>query len=270
MSNELTPTAKGLLAQLPEKPAFLAELDNRQGTEGLSRVVRPSFVKIVQKQSSDELLAKYAPGTIILTPDNIPLTNPSVEGSAARFVPLMFYTEYCKWSSILLKGVEPMIVERSFDPQSSVAIKSQSQATWSERHPSYPNDDKYNYRYCEHLNYIIKLVEPDLMETDPVLISFVRTGYTVGQRLAKLILSRKAPLYAGVYKLSSRVKEGQGNTWRIYSVENNDAAPWVDDPELFAAFKAAHEQFHEFVRQRILATDYDADVVQEAGDSGRF
>lgn len=258
----LPATRAGELQPVADRPSFLGEVVDRTGTEGLGRIVRPSFLKIVQKQSADELLAKYPIGSIILTPDMIPVTDGGVE-SAARIIPIMFYTEYCKWAPMALKGIEPMIVARSFDPNSEVGVKSASPATWTEKHPNpqYANDPKFNYRYCEHLNYIVKLVDDDLMQTDPVLLSFVKTNYSVGQRLAKLALARKAQLFAGVYEIGTRTRENASNSWKVFTIENCSVTPWVASEEMFARLKELHLFYLDLMKSQMLRTEYDPDAV---------
>ncbi len=245
------------------RPEHLAKYEGKAtGTEGLGRIVRPSFCKIVQKMSNDELTEKYGVGAIILTPDMVLLTTGREGAKPASFAPVLFYTEYCKWSANALKGQEPMIVERSFDPKSHVALKSQSSATWSEPHPQHVSDPKFNYRYCEHANFIIKLTDPEFMDTDPVLLSFYKTSYQAGQRLGKLCLARKAPVFAGQYVLSTRDKENSQGTFKVYTVDNHPD-PWTD-PFLCEELEKMHDDFYKLQSNRELDTQYDEEQFVEA------
>jgi hypothetical protein len=164
MGNKMIVKNKDLELIEKSRPSYLAELtpeELKQGTEDLGRLIRPSFVKIVQAMTASEVKKQFGEGAIILSPDLIGLANPETKIS---FVPIVQYTEYCKWAPLALKGSEPMIAERSFDPRSPVAIKSQSPSTWSEPHPKDPANPKMRYRYQEHTNYIIKLVKGEVYE----------------------------------------------------------------------------------------------------------
>jgi hypothetical protein len=246
-----------------ERPAWLADPTETKGTEGLSRIVRPSFVKLIQKMSNDDLVQKYGVGAIILSPDDILLTGGGEQHAPAKFVPILYYPEWCKWSANALKGIEPMIVERTFDMKSPVAMKSQSAVTWSEPHPNHPQDPKMNYRYCEHANFIVKLTDEDLLHTDPVLISFVKTSYKTGSRLGKLALARHAPLFACQYNLSSRDQENQQGKFKVFTVENHPTEPWAPE-SLYNDLAKMHDDFYELLQKRQLETQYDEEATQDA------
>ena len=253
MSTELIPVND-------ERPSFLAETQSSAGLEGLASKVRPSFVKIVQKNANDELLEKFDPGQIILTPDMTAITE--VDG-VVPFTPIMWYSEFCKWAPIKLKGVEQMIVARTFDMNNPIAIKSQSSATWSEPHPQHANDPKYNYRYCEHMNFVVKIMREDLLNLEPVLLSFVKTNYSVGQRLAKLALQKQASLYSGVYELGTRQRQNSENQWRVFTVDNYSKGSWVQDKALYDYLESAHNFYQDMLKRRGLETQYDEEVIDE-------
>ena len=252
------------IAKSEKRPAFLVE-QQPQGLEGLSDIVRPSFVKIVQNMTEEALVDEFGIGAIILTPDRRLISSGGEAGGVA-FVPLLYYTEWVKMTSIKLKNVEPMIVERSFDPQSTVAKKASSERTWSEPHPNHPNDEKYNYRYCENLNFIIKFIEEDLMDVEPVLLTLNRTSFVTGQKLAKLALARKHSLFGGVYLLSTRTREGE-YTPKMYTVENHPITPWVTDQALFEQLKKAHEDYDQKLKDRLIVADYDEDDLVDASEA---
>jgi hypothetical protein len=242
------------------RPAFLSTTIVGAGTEGLANIVRPSFVKIVQKNSSDELLDKFGIGAIILTPDMLQLAPP--EGTLS-FVPILHFVEFCKWSPMKLRNTEPMIVERSFDRNSSVAKKATNSKLWREDHPHHVGDKDYSYRYVEHLNFLIKPSDPESRHLDPMLVSFCKTGYSAGQRLGKLILNRKADIYACQFSLGTRTREGAENKWKVFTVENHEQ-PWVTDEDVFNQCKDLHDFAFELLRKKQLDMNYEADVVDDA------
>jgi len=264
--------ASNEIALQESRPAFLAER-GQVGTEGLNRKVRPSRTKIVQKNSSDALLEKFSAGTIIVNPDEIPLC---LADEVTGFVPLMWYSEYCKMSANALRGTEPYVVERSYDERSPIAIKASSPQTWSEPHPKYADNPKYNYRYVEYMNFIILLTDPEFEHIDPLLLSFGKTNYSSGQRLAKLILQRRASIFAGKYELGTRIRENQENSWRVYTVDNNKDGGWVADGVLYDKLAQMSDYFSKLHESRDLEAEYEDDVVDTeattvpAGETGKY
>ena len=103
--------------------------DERMGTQLVQQKIKPPFLKIVQKQSGDELHAEFGIGSAILVPDRTLVLAPDAE--AVRIVPLFFFIEYLKFSPLALKGVEPMIAERSLDPASHVAKRATTKCVHS-------------------------------------------------------------------------------------------------------------------------------------------
>jgi len=107
-----------------------------RGTEELGHYVIPARLKIVQKQSSDELLQEFGQGYVIIMKGDGSAEevakmkfdekgNP-VSSEGFNFVPLFFFVEYVCWNPIQLKGVAPAIRSRSLDPRSEVALKAKS------------------------------------------------------------------------------------------------------------------------------------------------
>lgn len=275
MSTSLVPKKNELEVIRDSRPSYLAEVpdeESKKGTEDLGRIVRPSFVKIVQGMSATELKKAFGEGAIVLTPDQLLLAAPDEK---TPFIPIVFYTEYCKWAPIGLKGVETMIPERSFDPKSPVALKAQSPATWSEKHPKYPNEEKMNYRYQEHLNFILKLADPTFAAIPPVLISFARSNYQAGQTLGRLALRRKAPLYSQQFLLGTKEKpnqKGGGGTYRVYTIEDDSEQMWANESN-YAITSMLHDEFFELIQSRRLQAEYDneehPDAVTEGVDTGK-
>lgn len=261
---ELAKPSAGAMALAKDRPQWLAEKGSEmKGVAELQQVVRPSFVKMVQKMSNEELTERFGVGALVLTPEMVLLTRGGEENPPVAFCPILFYIEYCKWAPITLKGSEPMIVDRTFDPKHPVALKTQSSATWSEPHPKHPNDPKFNYRYCQHLNYIIKLTDEQFISTDPVLVSFVKTSFGAGARLGKLIMSRKADIFTGQYTLSTRDKENAQGKFKVMVAENHPTEPWIGG-EMYDELAKMHDEIRDALEKRRLETQYDDEVVEEA------
>lgn len=270
--NEIAVRSGGLQVQ-DNRPTWLGDVNREaKGLEGLSKVVRPSTLKIVQKNSSDELTEKFSVGSMILLPEQLLLAD---KDSNIIIVPILYYREFIKWAPIALKNVEAAIQGRTFDENSEIGKKARNPALWSEKHPQHPDDKKYNYRYVEHLNFIVKTVSPELIDLDPFVVSFAKTNYVTGTRFAKLALSRKAPLFAGQYSLGTRVREGAENSWRINTIENHIEQPWLSDESLYNACAQLHDDFVALREKQALETQYDQEDVVDAeivsaGDTGQY
>ena len=126
-----------------DAPAFMQD-DQMMGTEVVSKKIKPPYLKIIQKQSSDELVDEFGKGSAILAPDRILIL--TADSDPVRIVPVFFFVEYLKMAPIVLKDVEPMIVERSFDPTSEVARRATDRRLWTEKHPNHPDDPTYIYK----------------------------------------------------------------------------------------------------------------------------
>lgn len=241
---------------LPEAPSFM-DADRKMGLELVSQKIRPPFMKIVQKQSSDELIDQYGIGAVLLVPDNILVLEP--DASPIRIVPLFFYVEYLKLASINLKGQESMIKERSTDPCSELARRCANRDLWYEDHPNYPGDDDYRYRNAEALSFICMFDEPHLPNF-PFTLSFMKGSYGKGQTFCNQIHMRAGrPLFGSVFALSVDPQLGQNSKgqWRRFLTANPPERPWIEDAEQYAAFRELHLAMKRAYDAGQLEPDYD-------------
>lgn len=255
-----TQNANSPLAVQESRPSFLQQQDQSpKGLQSLSKIVRPSMLRIVQKNSADELVDAFGRGSIVMMPDRLLI---AADEATVDFVPILFWQEWVQWSPMKLRNIEPMIKGRTFDPKDPIARKAQSPQTWSEPHPQYQGNKEYNYRYCEHLNFLVKLSSEEFIALDPVLISFARTNYSSGQRLGKLALGLRADLFAGQYQLGTRVREGAENSWSVYTVERSERDQWNRNEEVYKICSGLHDAAVEAHRMNQINVEYDeADVV---------
>lgn len=257
--------AGGQLA-LPEAPDFMQE-DRLMGTSLVQKKIRPPFLKIIQKQSDDEVLALFGIGAAILVPDRILVLEP--EAAPVRVVPIYFYIEFLKLSSIKLKGIEQMIVDRSLDPNSDIARRAADRSLWFEDHPQYsthPEKDAYRYRNVEALSFLCMFQEEHLQTAFPFVLSFMKGSYGKGQQFCNQISMRKRPLFGCVFDLSidpTLGKNSQGE-WRRFLTANPPEMPWVGDPAEYAQYKAMHLRCEELYKQGDIETQYDEDEVNDA------
>lgn len=243
---------------LPDAPDFM-QADAGVGLKQIASKVRPPFLKIVQKQSSDELINEFGIGTMITTPDRVAVTDAE---NPVRVVVVYMFTEYLKLSGIALKGQEPMIADRSIDPSSKLAQMCENRATWYEDHPKYPGEKDYAYRNCTALNFLLMFQEEHLQFGLPVALSFSRGSYGRGQSFCNLISMRKnKPPFGCVFQLSVDpvVASNSKGEWRRPLIENPPERPWVESREEYDAYKAMHSNFEELYRANQLVVDPDDD-----------
>lgn len=237
MSDLVKPKA-GALAAAPD----FMQADGVAGTAELVNKMRPSWLKLVQKQSADELLTDFGMGSLVLTPEKRLVWAPG--DKPRRIIPIFHFSEYLKFSSLLLKDTEPMIVERSFDPNSETARKANDPRLWEEMHPAHQGDSRYSYRYVHALVFMCVFQDPDLQSPLPFTISFSKASFSTGQSLAGKVVMRRAPLYGCVFELSvdPRPRKNTKGEWRELLIENPAEEPWVKDPEEYAKYKQLHER----------------------------
>ncbi len=232
------------------------------GTETLAEFVIPPRIKIVQKQASDDLLDKFGPGDVILTPTNVAIVSlprdekgRSDEDALAQFnfVPLFFYAEWATWNPIALKNTEPMIRYRTTDPTDPIVAKSKNKSL---REEIIPGTDNLKMRHVEHLNYIVMLVDHEL-EGTPSLITFAKGEWLSGSKLASLIKMRQAALYGCVFTATVAQRTGILGSWYGLDIANpSKRVSWVDKDQ-YELNKALHLQFVEHHKKSRLKADLD-------------
>lgn len=241
--------SKNELQVKEERPNFLAQVEGDSSTDSLDQFMQVSMIKLVQKQSANELLEEFGMGQPILNPEMIPIPSPF------KFVPVLFYPQWMKWAP--LESGEG-ILDSSLDPHSEVARKAQNRATWFEDR----DDGKGKNRYVEHLNFIVLLPE---VHSAPVVLSFAKGEHRTGRRLANLIKVRNAPIYSGVYTATPKLRPPRsGNQWYGFDIDN---AGWVSSQEEFDTYKAIYEDVK--ARQDKIAIDFESgdDPIEDVNDS---
>lgn len=250
---------------LPAAPDFM-QADHLMGTENVSKKIRPPFLKIVQKQSDDELHSTFGIGAVILVPDRILVLEP--DGAPVRVVPIFFYSEFLKITSIKLKGIENMIADRSLKPTSEIARKAGDRSLWYEDHPKYLGDQDYQYRYAEALSFLCMFQEEHLQTGMPFVLSFMKGSYGKGQLFCNQIhMRRPRPLFGCVFNLSVDPQLGKNSQgeWRRYLTANPPEQPWVENPEEYNAYKEMHLAMKGAYDVGDLEAQYDEDEIVEAG-----
>ncbi len=230
-------------------PEFMAD-EEVVGLEALTDFIVPPFIKIVQKQSGEEILQYFSAGDVILTPANALIAEMPrnkkgriVEGARSMFqvVPILFYPEWLTWNPVELKGAEPAIVYRTMDPNDPVAAKARNAKLRIEKHPTSP---QYNVRHVEHLNFLVILYKHAL-GPEPAILSFSRSGWKHGSKFANLIKMRHASLFGCIFDVVLAPRHNDKGDWWGFDVTNpEDESPWVKKDE-YEVFKDLHIKLDE-------------------------
>lgn len=234
--------------------------ETTQGVVALKQYVTPRRLKIVQKQSSEDLLKNFFVGDVIITPDNDIVCSMGrdddgrpTESPGFLLTPVYFFVEYCTWNPIELKGRSMAIRGRSIDPNGEIARKAKDPETRYEPHPTEAN---LKIRHVEHLNFLCLLEGSD---DQAVILTFDRGDHRAGRVFCDLVVMRKASIFSGIYKANVNHRENElGDWWGIDmcnpSVE--ESKPWVDE-EKFAKLKEIHEHFANLNKSETLRADYE-------------
>ena len=245
-----------------ELPEFLQ--GEVQGLERLKEFVVPPYIKIVQKQASDELLTHFGTGDVILSPANAVICEMprNTKGrpledahTSFKIVPIFFYPEWLTWNPVELKGTEPAIRYRTVDPNDPVVAKARSSKLRQEPHPDKP---ELKIRHVEHLNFLVCLYEHSL-GGDAAVLSFSRGEWSSGSKFANLIKMRKASLFGCVFEavLGHRIND-KGDWYGFDMCNPSDCSPWVTEEE-YKVFEALHKEFEKLHADAKLQAAYDTE-----------
>lgn len=221
MSNEIVPLGS-------ERPAWLAS-GTREGVDkSLQGAVVMPRLKLVQKTADSQLLAHHPPGSIINGSTGEVFRKPTMKGNLAAWdvTPPLLVTPLLFWRQFLVMnplGMQPVVLESSYDESSEIARIALS----SERTRPHPNGDpKKVVRYCDAYNFIFYLHDPEEGAGSAVLATFISTSVMPARRLASLIVSRNAAIYAGVYAMGCEQRSNDDGEWWGPTFKN---AGWVTE-----------------------------------------
>ena len=254
-------------------PDYIMEVaPEERGLEHIAQYVRPPFIRVVQRQSSTELLDQFGEGDVIVRPGNMRVCEmkvdakhrPTGESDGFLITPVFFYPEYMSWNPIELKGNAPAIRERSLDPNGAIAHKAANPDTRVE--PFVGEDgkpSKYNIRHVEHLNFVVVIHGIDL--DTPCILSFSRAEHTAGRNFCNVIKMRGGAIYGGIYAVHQMPRSNNQGEWWGLEVSNpgsDVSAPWVDR-EAFEKFKSLHQEYkklHADAKLRVELDDADGEA----------
>jgi hypothetical protein len=231
----------------------------------LRQYVKPSRLKILQDQRSADY-SNFRPGSCILSPGMIPLTEDA--GQPFMIVPLLFYPEFCTINPVAMKGILPMVRDRTLSQASPIARKAQSAATREEPCPENP---QHKLRHVEYLNFIVLVLVEGFMGT-PVLLSFSKGEHRTGQAFASQIVMRAAPMHGCLFKAEvPRTKRSNTKgSWYGLDISNPTSGSRYLSENDYATTSKLAESLREQLSQSLIQVDYDEIEEESIPDPTKF
>lgn len=248
--NELTTK---VMSQLP---AHLQQ-DVDLGVDDLSQFIIPPRVKIVQKQSSDDILEHFGAGDVIIVPQQELV---AAKEQRLIVVPIFFYPEWVTINPLQLKGQLNMIRQRTLDPKDPLVEKCRDPERWEEE---CPEDPKYNVRHTEMLNFVCVVEGHEGLGYTPIVFSFSRAEHRTGSTFASKIKMRHGPICGCRFVLSTSQRSNTQGQWYGFDISNpgeEEGGPWVSDPQMYELFKQLHEDYKTAHNDRLIQVDYEDEV----------
>ena len=259
-------------------PGFLVqhvETDDSLDTMEQYRIL--PRLKIIQAMSDGGIKDQFGEGAAIIRPgDSIVCA----DSESFLFNPHFFYVEWSKWSDLRDKE-NPMVLLRSFDPDSEVAKKASDPDQRFEIYEGDEGKDKpKKYRYVQHFRFPGVIHGDHILSGTNVVLSFERGEFFQGSNFISAIKLRKfeadgkrlpVPLWAQVWELHVSLRERGGYKWYGFDFQPpEEAAPMISSEEADEA-RASYESLKEAHAKRVLVTEEpDPDDVGEPGNSGEF
>jgi len=254
------------------------------GLDATLQYVRPPRLKIIQKQSATDLLAKFDVGDIILAESQTLVSqvlknaggkpDPAQGGAPFHFVPVFFFTEYCLWNPYM-PGTLPPIRARSLDPLSEIAKRAKNSELWYEPCPE--SKEGKPMRYCEHLVFVVSLLGEQFFKGDLFAISFLRGSFKYGVKMSGLLNARrhptsghKLPMWSGQFMGRSVYDpgKGQGDYWAMFVDNPTAVSAYVQDPAEVDEYGKIYAKLKKAYNEKLIVVDYDAEAQAEALANG--
>ena len=255
MSNEISKSEGGALANV--SPSWMNE-DRGMGTKDLQKFTIPPRVVVIQPLAR-EPLNKYDPGTVLIMPGELVLGEYSKQDKCLKdplvVVPLFFFAEYTLDNPREIWGNHGAVRDRSFEHDSELAIRSQNPKLRSFPCPELPSK---MCSYTTRLHFIVRFMTDKISE--PCLLTFKRAEMRSGMQLNSLIQSRKAPIFGCQFIFDVGYRSNDKGQWYGFEISNPPEAigPWVQNKEVYEAFKAEHLRYAEAHAAKLLTPEYGA------------
>jgi hypothetical protein len=233
-------------------------------------------LKIIQAPSSNELKKAFGEGSVIVRPGDVLVCKFQEEPESFDFVPLFFFVEYVKWAD-MKDNSTTVILDRSHDPTSNIALKAKNPASRMEPYPGHenkPEPEKMYHRYVEHLRFIGIIYGNHPLVGVPVTLSFERGEYGQGKNFISAAtlrrqiidgISRPVPLWAQVWKIRSAFRSpDQSRKWYGFNFEAAD--PSIVQSTEAETMLTLHKEFKDlFEQQRLMVQEESGESTADAG-----
>lgn len=227
-------------------------------------------LKIIQPTTDADLKKSFGEGTVIVRPGDAMICKYEEDPESFDFVPLFFFVEWAKWADLRATS-GPMILDRSHDPTSELAIKAKDftkRTEVYEGHDKLPENERNYYRYVEHLRFIGIIYGDHPLVGTPITLSFERGEWGQGKNFISAVtlrrqsvdgVSQPVPLWAQVWKLQPKFREPDASRkWYGFGFEPAD--PAIIAPDEAEAMLALHTEFKTlFEQQRLMVQDEPAE-----------
>lgn len=237
-------------------------------------------LKIIQATSDADLKKSFGEGTVIVRPGDAMICKFEEEPASFDFVPLFFFVEWAKWAD-LKAGSGPMILDRSHDPTSRLAINAKNFETRTELyagHEQLPETERNYYRYVEHLRFIGVIYGDHPLVGTPITLSFERGEWTQGKNFISAVTLRRqsidgrpqpVPLWAQVWTFQPKFREPDASR-KWYGFGFKPADPSIIESTEAETMLALHQEFKNlFEQQRLMVQDEPTEpTVDEAEIKG--
>lgn len=287
MSNETGLTlSEEQIRALTQVPDFMDE-DAGAGIEKLAEFITPPRIKVIQKQSSEELQKQFGKSAVILSPQGFLISPPAADdktGEPFYIIPLLFFVEWALLNPYALKGTLPYFRERTRDPLSPIAVKSRRAETRDEPCPENP---KLMCKNAEFLNFIVVIAGEGDFSGLPCVMSFSKGDHKSGSSFAALLQARcgkkklgpdgklhGTPIYGCQFRANTQWRPGSGagdyfgiditNPTREDNLKGIGPLS-TQDPAIYAKLKAMAESYA--LREGEIMVDYEEDVIDVPSDT---
>lgn len=228
------------------------------GLEVARQFIAPSFLKIVQASSKQELKQKFSTGDMIVTPDNVLFATTNngnqilSESSRIPFTAIFFFVDWAVWNPVQLSkaGSVQAVRSRTSDQNSEIAKRAKSfdKSVNMQPYPEDPNNPELRLRFIEHLNFIC-LFNLEGWQEKPILISFFKGSYKNGSTFISTANMRKYPMFTCQFEIFSRYTTNPAGDYYALVADNPVNFPAYVSGEiaernlaLFKGFEESHKQ----------------------------
>lgn len=253
----------------PGVPNYLAAyVEEDKSLEDMKAYRVLQRLKVIQSTSNTELLDKFEPGDIILSPGQALIAAVDRKSRQSKepflFVPVFFFAEFCKWSDLDDKE-SATILGRSFDPTNEIAKRARDPKRRFEKY----NDGNYVARYVEHLNFAGFIYGEHEFAREACVQTFSRGEFGRGRNFISAITLRKAiPLWAQIWQFTVGFRDPteKRKWWGMdFIAPEGENVIGEDEVEFH---KAGHEELKDLYEKQRLIVDHEDSGKEDGAEDG--